>query len=276
MSVSFTQDDTVSSILARCLMDAGTSPAGSRQTNTSRRRVSTSVSGRSSIWWRSREPDLPLLLPTRMETLKALFRKLGHSEHAARLMTSTLRPSSIHLYENHWQPFVIHWQRKNRNVFEVRRTQFCNYLCSLFDENSAPFTVISHWISIGSVLCHWKYDPATDPNVKMLIRGIRLARPVQRHSMPQWNLHLVLISLLKPPFASTGSRPMDKDTELKWRTFETCFLLSLATARWRCFMYALSVAPAHIVWGRGDVDGQSTVSLLSEPGFIAKNQYRHG
>ena len=38
-------------------------------------------------------------------------------------------------------------------------------------------------------------------------------------------------------------------------------------------MHALSVAPAHIVFGQGDVDVQSTVSVLPEPAcFIAKNQ----
>ena len=68
-------------------MDARTSPAGLHQINTSRRQVSTSVSGRSSTWRRSQELDLPLLQPTRMETLKVLFRKLGHSERAAQLMT---------------------------------------------------------------------------------------------------------------------------------------------------------------------------------------------
>ena len=82
-SVSLTHDDTVSSIQARRLMDARTSPTGSRQTNTSRRRSQTSVSGCSSTRQRSREPDLPLLQPTRMETLKALFRKLSHSDFAS-------------------------------------------------------------------------------------------------------------------------------------------------------------------------------------------------
>ena len=267
--VSLTHDDTVSSIPTRRLMVAGTSPAGSGQTNTSRRWVLSSVSGRSSTRRRSWEPDLPLLQPKHMETLKALLRKLGHSECAAQLMTSTLRPSSIHLYKNHWQGFVIYCQWKNFNVFEVQSTQFCNYLCSLFYENTAISTIIQYRTLIGSVLRRWSYDTATDPNMKMLIR---LAQPVQRCSMPQWNLHLVLMSLLKPPFASAGSRPMDRDIELKWRTLKICFLLSLATARWRSFMHAFSMAPAHISFVQGTVDGQSTVSLLPKPSFIAKNQ----
>ena len=53
---------------------------------------------------------------------------------------------------------------------------------------------------------------------------------------------------------------------------KTCFLLMLATATQRSFLHALSVAPAHIVFVRGDVGGQPTLSLLPKPGFIAKNQ----
>ena len=41
------------------------------------------------------------------------------------------------------------------------------------------------------------------------------------------------------------------------------------------FPVALSVAPVHSVIRWGDLDGQSTVSLLPEPGFIAKNQLPH-
>ena len=37
-------------------------------------------------------------------------------------------------------------------------------------------------------------------------------------------------------------------------------------------MHTFNVAPVHITYGQGDVDSQSTVSLLPEPGFLAKNQ----
>ena len=65
----------------------------------------------------------------------------------------------------------------------------------------------------------------------MLLRGMRLARPVTRRTMPQWDLHLVLSALMRPPFASAGARPTDANVELKWRTLKTCFLLAMATAR---------------------------------------------
>ena len=137
--------------------------------------------------------------------------------------------------------------------------------------SSAASTIISHRTSIASVLRHWKYDPKMDPNVKMLFWGIHLARPVQHKSMPQWNLHLVLLALLQPPFASTGDNLTDRNLNLKWWILKTC-LLSSATVCRRSFLHAPSVAPAHVTFGSGDVDRQSTVSLLPEAGFLAKNQ----
>ena len=165
-----------------------------------------------------------MLKPTHLETLKALFKKLGYDDRASQIMTSTLRPPSINLYESHWQRFVEFCRQKKTHVFQV------------------PMS------------------------------GMRLARSVTRRTMPQWDLYLVLSALMRPPFASARARPTDANIELKWRTLKMCFLLAMATARRRSFIHALSVAPAHITFGRGDVDGQSTASLLPEPGFFAKNQ----
>ena len=81
-----------------------------------------------------------------------------------------------------------------------------------------------------------------------------------------------LLALLQLPFASDGDCPTDRNLGLKWQTLKTCFLSLLATACRRSSLHTLSVAPVHSVFGRGDVDGQSTVSLLPEPGFIARNQ----
>ena len=43
-------------------------------------------------------------------------------------------------------------------------------------------------------------------------------------------------------------------------------------AHHRSYSHTLSVAHAHITFRQGDVEGQSTVSLFPEPGFMAKNQ----
>ena len=65
---------------------------------------------------------------------------------------------------------------------------------------------------------------------------------------------------------------------LRWRhspkmaDAECVFLLALASARRRSYLLALSIASDSWVFDRGNTQQQLVVSLLSEPGFLAKNQ----
>ena len=145
----------------------------------------------------------------------------------------------------------------------------------LFRDGLLPATIMSHRMSVASVLRHWVYDPAADPHIKLLIRAFRLERLVQRRIMPKWDLHLVLSSLLKPPFASESNiqgEISDDVIPLKWRTMKTVFLPALASVRRRSYLHALSVALNRWVFARGNTQRQLVVSLLPEPGFLAKNQ----
>ena len=53
---------------------------------------------------------------------------------------------------------------------------------------------------------------------------------------------------------------------------QSVFLLALASARRRSYQHALSIAPGRCVFARGNTQRQLVVSLLPEPGFLAKNQ----
>ena len=93
--------------------------------------------------------------------------------------------------------------------------------------------------------------------------------------MPKWDLHLVLLSLLKLPFTFDGDEDGESSNDvipLKWRTLTCVFLLALASARRRSYLHASSIAPARCVFARGNTQRQLVVSLLPEPGFLAKNQ----
>jgi len=207
----------------------------------------------------------------------------GHDSRAAEIMSNTLRQSSIVLYETHWARFVEWCRAKGLSPFSVRSTQFCRYLVHLFDEGLVPSTIISHRTSIASVLRHWRYDPATDPQIRLLLRGFQIQRPRQRVIMPKWDLGLVLKSFYRPPYVSDpvpgssadSSDPDDHMIDLKWRTIKTCFLLSLATARRRSYLHALSVGPGHLLFGRGNAQNQESVAFLPQAGFMAKNQLPH-
>ena len=145
----------------------------------------------------------------------------------------------------------------------------------LFRDGLLPATIISHRTSVASVLRHWVYDPAAELHIKRFIRAFRLEGPVQRRIMPKWDLHLVLSSLLKLPFASEcdiQGEFSDDVIPLKWQTMKTVFLLALASARRRSYLHALSVSAGRCVLSRGATQRQLVVSLLPEPGFLAKNQ----
>ena len=137
-----------------------------------------------------------------VDTLRAILRAKGSTWEAAYMMSRSLRQSSLQVYESHWGRIVHFCRRKRWQVFNVRSHHFSTYLMHLFRDGLLPSTIISHRTSVASVLCHWKYNPAADPHIKLLIRAFRLERPVQCRIVPKWDLHLVLSALMSPPFAS--------------------------------------------------------------------------
>ena len=224
---------------------------------------------------RDRDSSLPAVKSSRVETLRAILRAKGHSREAANVMSRCLRESSQQVYESHWSRFVAFCRTKRWQVFRVRSHHFSTYMMHLFRDGLLPSTIISHRTSVASVLRHWVYDPAADPHIKLLVRAFRLERPVQRRIMPKWDLHLVLLSLMRPPFTSQSEddgESSDDVIPLKWRTLKCLFLLALASARRRSYLHALSIAPGRCVFARGNTQRQLVVSLLPEPGFLAKNQ----
>ena len=184
------------------------------------------------------------------------------------MMSRCLRESSQQVYESHWSRFVAFCRTKRWHVFRVRSHHFSTYMMHLFRDGLLPSTIISHRTSVASVLRHWVYDPAADPHIKLLVRAFRLEGPVQCRITPKWDLHLVLLSLLRPPFTSQSEEDGESSDDvipLKWRTLKCVFLLAL-------YLHALSIAPGRCVFARGNTQHQLVVSLLPEPGFLAKNQ----
>ena len=237
----------------------------SRPTNT------RCVHGRGRDW----DSSLPVVKSSRMETLRAILRAKDHSREAANMMSRCLWESSQQVYESHWSRFVAFCRTKRWHVFRVRSHHFSTYMMHLFRDGLLPSMIISHRTSVSSVLRHWVYDPAADPHIKLLVRAFRLECPVQHRIMTKWDLHLVLLSLMRPPFTSQSEEDGESSDDiipLKWRTLKCVFLLALASARRRSYLHALSIAPGRCVFARGNAQRQFVVSLLPEPGFLAKNQ----
>ena len=171
------------------------------------------------------------------------------------MMSRCLREFSLQVYESHWSRFVASCRTKRWHVFRVRSHHVITYMMPLFRDGLLPSTIISHRTSVASVLRHWVYDPAADPHIKLLVRAFRLEGPVQRRIMPKWDLHLVLLSLLRPSYASDGDKDGESSDDvipLKWRTLKCVFLLALASARRRSYLHAMSITPGRCVFARGN------------------------
>ena len=197
----------------------------------------------------------------------------GHSREAAHMMSRALRDSSLQVYESHWARFVSFCRSKRWHVFRVRSHHFSTCMMHLFRDGLLPSTIISHCTSVASVQRHWVNDPAADPHIKLLIRAFQLERPVQHRIMPKWDLHLVLLALMRPPFASEcdiQGESSDNVIPLKWQTMKTVFLLAWASARRHSYIHALSVAPGRCVFVRGTTQRQLVVSLFAGTWFPCK------
>ena len=209
-SVTRSQGDFDRSTATGSFVVSGVDGSVPRRSDPAVRRGSRLADSRRLDRWRGDwDSSLPAVKSTRVETLRAILRVKGHSREAANMMSRCLRESSLQVYESHWSRFVAFCRTKRWHVFRVRSHHFSTYMMHLFRDGLLPSMIISHHTSVASVLHHWVYDPAADPHIKLLVRAFRLERPVQRRIMPKWDLHLVLLSLLRPPFASDG----DEDGE---------------------------------------------------------------
>ena len=237
-----------------------------------------SQEGRRSDWQGDRDSSLPAVKSSRVETLRAILVAKGHSQEAAEMMSRSLRESSLHMYESHWARFVSFCRSKRWHVFRVRSHHFSTYMMHLFRDGLLSSTSISHGTSVASVLRHWVYDLAADPNIKLLIRAFRLERLVQCRIMPKWDLHLVLLALMRPPFASECDEQDETSVDvipLKWRTMksvpvsigfsETTFLHSRFECRSRqvCVFERKHPAPT------GGISFDGTWVSCQEPATVA-------
>ena len=102
----------------------------------------------------------------------------------------------------------------------------------------------------------------SNPVLSELIRSFELQCPVQRSLTPKWDLSWILICLQKAPY-----EPLHKASKLHV-TLKTVFLLALATAKRCSEIHALAMDSEHLRFNQSD----GSVSLMVQPGFLAKNQ----
>jgi hypothetical protein len=169
----------------------------------------------------------------------------------------------LKVYEAKWLIFEKCCKQKRLNPLAVSPGLLADFFLHLFvDKKLAPITIKGYRSAISRIyrMCGLP-DPGQDQDLSKLVNNFTLERPKTVQLFPKWSLDVVLDFLNGEPF-----EPLEQ-AFLKHLTWKTVFLVTLATAGRVSEVHALSARSDCL---RFNQDG--SVSLLTTPGFLAKNR----
>ena len=180
----------------------------------------------------------------------------------AERITAPQRSSTKTIYKSKWALFGK-WCRENSVDFSTLSVkQVSDFFVYLYQDLSrCPLTIDGYRTAIVDTLgpAGHHISQSSDLN-RLLSMQFSQGSSKNARNLPKWNLSVVLNELTKVPFESM------KDTDLKYLTLKTAFLLALASRKCRSEIHA---------WVANKVSnlGQwEKVALFPSSDFIAKNQ----
>ena len=213
-------------------------------------------------------PDTQCVQLSRVDCIRSKLIETGFSEEAADRMSAPQRESTIKVYEEKWRHFRDWCHTRDYSPFKVTDPQLAEYFLFLFHQQlkggkkRAVKTIEGYRAALAAIFRHEGRDLSSSPYITNLIKNFAVERPVFKRLVPQWNLALVLNSLIKEPYEPLGQ------ISLQNLTFKTVFLLALASGRRRSEIHAFSIEESCLRFARG----YTSVTLLTESTFLAKNQ----
>ena len=201
---------------------------------------------------------------TRLDAVRKNLSQRGFSGKAAKRISCAVRESTGAVYDSKWSIFCTWCVSRKIDPFTVTAQQLADFFIYLFEEKGySPSTIKGYRSAISrTIAIMGGPDFGQDEFLSLLIRNFHLERPRIKLLVPQWNLSLVLHCLKKEPFEPASQ------VALKYLSYKCCFLLALASGRRRSEIHALSVAESCLRFAQDD----SSVTLITDPAFLAKNQ----
>ena len=201
---------------------------------------------------------------SRMEVVRRGVRKAKFSDKVASIVSRARRRSTRKVYDAKWIIFRDWCNRRSVDPTKPSMANVADFLLFLFKEkNLAISTIKGYRAMLSNTLKFGSHASSlgSDPVISELIRSFELERPVSRSLTPKWNLSVVLHSLISPPF-----EPLS-EASIKFLSWKTVFLLTLASGARRSEIHALSMEPQLLRF-----NNNGSVSLSLQPGFLAKTQ----
>ena len=201
---------------------------------------------------------------SRLEFIRRSITDRKFLANVARHASQARRSSTRRVYDAKWKVFSDWCCQRETHPFNASSMVVADFLLHLFTEKKCHVSIIKGYRSTISNTLKFKSDVniGSDPIISELIRSFELQRPVQRSLAPKWDLSCVLSSLCSEPY-----EPLHKASRFHL-TLKTVFLLAMATARRVSEIHAFSMDSGHLRFNQSD----GSVSLRTQPGFLAKNQ----
>ena len=200
----------------------------------------------------------------RLVVVRNSLRKGGFSEGATKRISGSVRQSTGAVYDSKWSIFCTWCLSKQINPLSVTVQQLADFFLYLFEEKGySPSTIKGYRSAIArTISLSGGSDFGDNEFLSLLIKNFCLNRPRQRRLVPSWDLGLVLKVLQFSPFEPLHS------ASFKFLSYKCCFLIALATGRRRSEIHALSISESCLRFAAD----KSSVTLLTDPSFLAKNQ----
>ena len=211
----------------------------------------------ASISQSTEQPSL-----TRMEIVIKSLRQAGFSEETATRICSKYRESTQKLYGSQWDNYQRWCSERDYDSCSPNSIIMCNFFSFLFDVKELTLSTLKGYRTALNKTFRFvtSYDLNLDENVSDLFDYFLKIQPSTKFHPPKWDLSVVLLALIRPPF-----EPIH-ELSLKLLTYKTVFLVALATAGRSSEIHALDA--------RKFVHSHnwSTVWLEPRDDFLAKNQ----
>jgi hypothetical protein len=202
-----------------------------------------------------------------MALIERSVREKQFSEKVASRIAKSRRPSTRIVYDAKWNIFSNWCKSRSFNPEHPSMNNLASFFLYIFEDKELAVSTIKGYRSMLSNTLKFKGGESigSNPFLSELMRSFELERPVSRSLTPKWDLYCVLWSLTKTPYEPLSG------ASIKFLTMKTVFLLAFATARRRSELHAFSVEEGCLRFNKSD----GSVSLLCQPGFLAKNQLPH-
>ena len=160
--------------------------------------------------------------PPRLVSRIGQLQEQGNSVEVAERITAPQRSSTRTIYKSKWALFEK-WCRENLvDFFTTSVKQVSDFFIYLYqDLNRHPSTIDGYRTAIVDILGPTGHHISQSSDLNKLLSSFHRDRPKSSRNLPKWNLSVVLNELTKAPFDP------GKDTDLKYLTLKTAFLLAL-------------------------------------------------